>query len=62
MLCRSLTCGTTLPVIFLVSDRFLFFVSSSNVLKTIGFSLYDANFYVEPFFERTGWTMMAFRN
>jgi hypothetical protein len=46
MLCRSLTCGTTLPVIFLVSDRFLFFVSSSNVLKTIGFSLYDANFYI----------------
>jgi len=33
MLCHSLTCGTTLAVIFLVSYRFLFFVSSSNVSK-----------------------------
>ncbi len=37
---------------FYVSYRFLFLFRHPMFLTTIGFSLYDANFYVEPFFRK----------
>jgi len=65
---KGLTLIRPFLLAFICTAIFMFPIVSSFLfrhpmfLKTIGFSLYDANFYVEPFFRKVACSYFYYKN